>query len=253
MSIRWVALLLVSSVVLGACGAATSQEATEAHADAWHGTTVRGEASSFGPFAVGTEVSFPDRRTLVEARFDLADSAGQEVHVVMRGAGDGPVDLPAVVDADRRLAIIATYGPDCERPAAPPALLVRTTGRGGDPRVDGFRSEVTAAFESAFDTYCSRGVTARVTGSEQSADGSFTVHLEVFNPGSSSMELTSPDHEVGDTHWFPVSATIGPVQVGAVVFEGEGNGCTADTPWGSGRLTADGQPVQVPEGAGEQC
>jgi hypothetical protein len=173
--------------------------------------------------------------------------------VVMRGAGDGPVDLPAVVDADRRLAIIATYGPDCERPAAPPALLVRTTGRGGDPRVDGFRSEVTAAFESAFDTYCSRGVTARVTGSEQSADGSFTVHLEVFNPGSSSMELTSPDHEVGDTHWFPVSATIGPVQVGAVVFEGEGNGCTADTPWGSGRLTADGQPVQVPEGAGEQC
>lgn len=255
MSIRWVVLLVVSSFLVGACGeSAGPEDRAEPQADRWHDTTLRGEALSFGPFAVAAEVSFPDRRTLVDARYDLADWAGQEVFVVREGRREDPMDLPAPVDADTKLMIAAFYGPDCEDPgAAPPALLVRTTGRGGESRVDGFRSDLSEAFESAIDDYCSRGIVGRVTGSEQSPDGSFNVYVEVFNPGPSAVELTSPDHEVSGTHWFPVSATIGPAQSREVQIEGEGNGCTAETPWSSGLLTADGDEVHFAVGNDEQC
>ena len=253
-SIRRVVALLVASCLLGACGGtATPAEPAAAHPDEWHEATLRGESSPFGPFTVATVVSFPDRRTLEDAHYDMAESAGQQLFVVSRGAGHGVLDLPATIDANAKVMVVATYGPDCADAAAAPALLVRTSDASGDSRVDGFRGELSTSFESEVDAYCSRGLVGRVTGSEQSADGAFTVRVEVFNPGPSPVEVTSSDYEAADTHWFAASATIEPLQTHELVITGEGDACTASTPWETGHLTADGHAVEFPSGYNEQC
>jgi hypothetical protein len=197
-SIRWGVLLVASSFLVGACGSTGPEDRAEPQADRWHDTTVRGEAPSFGPLAVAAEVSFPDRRTLVDARYDLADWAGQEVLVVREGRGEDPMDLPAPVDADTKLTIAALYGPDCEDPAE--------------------------AFESAIDDYCSRGIVGRVTGSEQSPDGSFSVYVEVFNPGPSAVELTSPDHRSPAPTGSPCRPPSGPCSPGRSRSRGRATG-----------------------------
>jgi hypothetical protein len=225
-----------------------------AQPDEWHQTTLRGESSPFGPFTVAAVVSFPDQRTVEDARYDVAESAGQKVFVVERGAGHGGVlDLPATIDADARVMVVATYGPPCEDAAVVPALLVRTSDSNGDSRVDGFRGDVSASFKSEIDAYCSRGLVGRVTGSEQSADGEFAVRVEVFNPGPSSVEVTSSDYQVANTHWFNASATIEPLQTEELVIKGEGDACNASTPWAMGHLTADGNAIDFPSGYNEQC
>lgn len=248
--------LAVIVVLLGGCGAAPPSEAAGARGslkiDQMHTVKTLAEVSELGGFSVTTKVSFPDRRNVVEVRYDLPETAHQVVYP-LRGKPRGVAELPFVAEAGSQMTVLATYAPDCSDAEAPPLLIIRTTDLSGQEHIEGFESPDADQFRVRVQDHCQRGAVGRVTGSRQHVDGTFEVYVTVFNPGPGSLNLVSDAYEMDGTRWFRASTSIDVMHEAELTFLGEGDGCTSATPWETGHLTTNGEPLTFDGAYAEQC
>lgn len=247
--------LVVILMMLAGCGAsATSENAdpSQSRQEATYTANTVAEVWDMGVFTTTTKISFPDRRRVVKVGLQLPKRA-HPTAVPLRGRPLSRVALPTVVKARSELTVLAVYAPECPGSESVPRLVAETVDDAGKKRVETFGSPYSEKFRTVVQKYCKQGPTARVMGSRQNPDGTFSVTLRVFDPGQDPVEVVSEAYENEGTRWFRASKTIPPVEGGELTIRGEGEGCSPVTPWSTGHLTIDGKPVSLRQGSNEQC
>lgn len=204
-----------------------------------------------GLIGVAMKLESPKQRVLVRGNLELQ---GQSLPVEFSPdgfAGDAPgrprpsVEGPIEVDAGVEMTAVGGAVANCAEPAGVPVLTVTSQVGGGARMRTRYAISDLAAYRAAFDRVCRAGLQVMAAGTTPGKDGRFTTDLRVANPGPEAVTVTSKAYQQGGVEWTLASVTVGAGQVTTLTITARGDECAPQTPWATGRLTADGKPLRV--------
>lgn len=246
------AVVAASALAAGARGDG-AEEAHAAAVEAAQPVHFELYASAWG-LRVGVQQRYDEDRSLTGAQVVTGNGSDASVSFWSRRFDEHyPVPDPFPVKAGSAVLIENTLRPDCSGAAEVPVLVVSSRTADGEERRDSYRPSDEDAWRETVDEYCALGPELIVAGSTQKADGSFTVTLTILNPTREPVEVVSEGFTDGAATWDPGSTTVPPRSRGELVLSGEGQVCSSDNPWTTGRVTLDGVVPEMDQGYSEQC
>lgn len=213
-----------------------------------------------GPWGFNVEmrVDFPEDRAITSGVFRLGDRTVADVGYYVNDGTDShwPPPMPLPLDEGVSVTVSASLPVDCTKPAQRPVLVIRSRTDEAPASVDRFVVSNSGDYAAAVTTWCTMGVQGTVASSSASASadgdtgfhGDVTVNLQLVNPGSTPVRVTSEAYDAGDSHWNSAAVTVAPRGKARLTITATGAYCgIPDTPWKTGNLRADGRPLRLHE------
>ncbi|MBZ5740286.1 hypothetical protein [Nocardioides mangrovi] len=205
-----------------------------------------------GGLRLGIDPVLAETSLLTGGSVALGDEVERGLHFAS-STYEEPGPDPFPVAAHTRVSAEGWIHPRCEVRDLVPVLTVESRGAGRDAVSATYRPSNLDDYRRAVDAFCGQGPEVAVVGSRQDVDGSFTVTLRVVNPTDRAVWVVSEAFREGGTRWDVASATVQAGGATELVVSGRGEGCSAVTPWSTGRLTVDGVALVLEPSDAEQC
>ncbi len=241
--------LLASTAALVGCSSASDRSSADP------GGVTRVSADYYvdeGGVRIGIEVAFAQDRRVTGARL-VWDGGHDDISPYPRNADpDVPLEFLDLSAGDGVL-LEGRVLEACPTVPELPVFEVKTAVD-GENVTERYVPDDASLFQDAFSDFCEVPFTVRTSGSRMSPDGDITITLSLFNPGPAAVTVVSEEVTSGETRWDGATATVAAGAQAELAVHGHSpDGCAAPTPWDSGRLLADGRPIQPHPDYDEWC
>lgn len=203
-------------------------------------------ASEYG-VRVGVQVGFDDEREVTGARLVAGDQTAEVSLYPTDGSDpDRPPERVSLESGQEVLLEGSLLVPCAGGDPALPVFEV-TSESGGAARTDEVAPSNPEEYRRAVAEWCDLPLTLHVTGSLEAPDGTNELHLQISNPGTEPVELTSEAVDDGTSTWEEERVVVPPASIERLTLHGRGPSvCVATPPWESGAVRADGEIVRPP-------